>query len=60
MIKKTNALLSDEAVVRWYSERKIGGPRPAFLWPVRGLPAEAGAKVVEVAKDFMKYFMQPE
>jgi multiple sugar transport system substrate-binding protein len=48
----------EEAVVMGLPNRNDGGPMPAFLGAGGGFIPQ-GAKNVEVAKDFMKYFMQP-
>ena len=58
MIKNKKAYY-EEAVVTGLPNRNDGGPMPAFLGAGGGFIPK-GAKGVEVAKDFMKYFMQPD
>ena len=48
----------EEAVVMGLPNRNDGGPMPAFLGAGGGFIPK-GAKNIEVAKEFMKYFMQP-
>jgi multiple sugar transport system substrate-binding protein len=58
MIKNRKAYY-EEAVVMALPNRNDGGPMPAFLGAGGGFIPK-GAKNVEVAKDFMKYFIQPD
>jgi multiple sugar transport system substrate-binding protein len=58
MIKNRKAYW-EEAVVMGLPNRNDGRPMPAFLGAGGGFIPK-GAKNVEVAKEFMKYFMQPE
>ena len=48
----------EDAVVMGLPNRNDGGPMPAFLGAGGGF-IPRGAKNIAVAKDFMKYFMQP-
>ena len=57
MIKNKKAYY-EEAVVMGLPNRNDGSTMPAFLGAGGGFIPK-GAKNVEVAKDFMKYFMQP-
>ena len=58
MIKNKKAYY-EEAVVMGLPNCNDGGTMPAFLGAGGGFIPK-GAKNVEVAKDFMKYFMQPD
>ena len=58
MIKNKKAYY-EEAVVMGLPNRNDGSTMPAFLGAGGGFIPK-GAKNVEVAKDFMKYFMQPD
>jgi multiple sugar transport system substrate-binding protein len=58
MIKNKKAYY-EEAVVMGLPNRNDGGAMPAFLGAGGGFIPK-GARNVEVAKDFMKYFMQPD
>ena len=58
MIKNKKAYY-DEAVVMGLPNRNDGSTMPALLGAGGGFIPK-GAKNVEVAKDFMKYFMQPD
>lgn len=58
MIKNRKAYY-EEAVVMGLPNRNDGSTMPAFLGAGGGFIPK-GAKNVEVAKDFMKYFMQPD
>jgi multiple sugar transport system substrate-binding protein len=58
MIKNKKAYY-EEAVVRGLPNRNDGSPMPCFLAAGGGFIPK-GAKGVEVAKDFMKFFMQPQ
>ncbi len=59
MIKNNKKAYYEEAVVMGLPNRNDGGTMPAFLGAGGGFIPK-GAKNVEVAKDFMKYFMQPD
>ena len=58
MIKNKKAYY-EEAVVMGLPNRNDGSPMPAFLGAGGGFIPK-GAKNVAVAKEFMKFFMQPE
>ena len=58
MIKNKKAYY-EEAVVTGLPNRNDGSTMPCFLGAGGGFIPK-GAKNVEVAKDFMKYFMQPQ
>jgi len=58
MIKNKKAYY-EEAVVMGLPNRNDGSTMPCFLGAGGGFVPK-GAKNVEVAKDFMKYFMQPQ